>query len=61
MINQIYVSIARENENSYWAFKKYCTHNKFKMEKVGEINLVDLGNPSFSESETLYRIEKTPS
>ncbi len=60
-IKQAYVSIAKNNENSFFAFEKCCARNAYAMERVSEINLIDFKDPSFRESETLYRIEKAAS
>lgn len=54
----IQVSIAQENAASYGAFTSYCAKHQLTMRPAGMVDISDLMEPDFHESEVLYQITR---
>ena len=54
----ISVTIAKENNESFRAFSKYCEKNGYSFDAVETVQVTDLDDPSFSEAEVMYHIRK---
>ena len=50
------VTISRDNENSYQAFKKYCEKHSLSMTPCDELEITDIDDPDFCEKEVIYII-----
>lgn len=54
----VYVTIAEENKNSYYAFYNFSLENNYSFLKTDYIKINDIDNKEFVEHEYMYKIIK---
>jgi len=52
------VTIAKDNQNSYYAFHNYCRDHGYTFSPERTATVTDLDDPLFLEEEVFYRMEK---
>lgn len=50
------VTISADNKASYSAFSQFCKKNQIRFERIGNVDIPDMDDPSFCEAEIAYRL-----